>query len=169
MVLVLIAGSIVYATRTYFMATYWHWRHGAYVSWARYAIPVPSTWYVREIANDHVDVAEAHISRWSRKESWRGFVVAKRPPVQNLEQWRLTYDNKEQKYKPTTFGYNYYHFDDEDVLCIHEEDAGFELRSTDFKEGLFECRSTGNLGIVYLGHKTDAHILGLIISRIRKE
>lgn len=167
--LLILAGALfVYAGRYQIAAKLWHWRHGYSVRFGGYEIPVPDHWLVETSGNpDWITLTDTRVRK--RRDPFDGNSIDVHilsNPLRGLDFWLALKRHElkdiaglpEIQEKALNAG-------DEKIVCL----GGYEIReATHVPTTLvsLDCRSTGQLSLMFVGHQTQEFYA--IASQIRK-
>jgi hypothetical protein len=152
-----------YSKRLQVAALLWHWKNGDSVRVGQYEVPVPHDWLVR-VDPGITYLTDTHPSRDANDSVIMIFSTS--PPTGNFDFW-ISYTKqwlKEQGVTPMEE--RSLRFEDEAVACL----GGHELTRVRGAADIIslECRSSGNLRLMFVGQKRDLQLLYSLVPRIHR-
>ena len=155
LIVLLLAGYVVFAWRFELAADFWHWRYGQSFIIRDYQVPVPDGWLVWTSDESHVSMrkptGKGDMNVVTVGRTWRG--------SPNLDAWK---DWQEQNVRGRlVITEKTLQSAGETVMCVASG-----LPSDDFLWVL--CSSTGKLTATYFGRQAGLENFYGIVSQVRK-
>jgi hypothetical protein len=171
-VLALIIGYAIYARRFQMEAKIWHWRHGYWTTVGTFDVPVPNHWLVRTQGPDgwNMTMMDTIVNRQSEHPLTTNVitVISLSQPLRYLDSWESVKRQDLERSGLVKIEERTLSLAGEKVICLGGYVFHDVLRAPGTTPLSLECRSAGQLSLMFVGYRSGVEDFYTIVSQIRK-